>query len=118
MPDTALELRPLEALRDDVQRDLAAVLEHSSVHVPSAREAAARAATVRDYAAALGELDRQAREPTPLAPPLDVDTLCVDVWHAVQGAGAPTPASDAAVEAIRIHLEGPGQGGERPGGKP
>jgi hypothetical protein len=34
-------------------------------------------------------------------PPFDVDTLCARVWNAVQDAGAPTAASDAAVDAIR-----------------
>lgn len=35
------------------------------------------------------------------APAFDVDALCARVWNAVQEAGAPTTASDAAVDEIR-----------------
>lgn len=94
--------RPPPASIEEIEQRLQAELDARLDLVPLPAEVAVWAAALRDVAQTRDFHEaaamRAARTPPP---PFDIDALCARVWNAVQDAGAPTAASDAAVDAIR-----------------
>lgn len=103
MTDTPSQRSPVASL-EEIEQRLQVQLDETLMMIERHELVdAMTVAAMGTLAAAMQNVHRVRATPLAAAPiaPFDVGALCGRVWNAVQDAGAPTSASDAAVDAIR-----------------